>query len=68
MTGQRPSADWPEDPYPGTWPDHSYVVDHDALVHVVEPDASAPSGWVVRSGSTPTCLDDWLGDRLHEGR
>lgn len=63
MSDPRPSADWPEDPYPGTWPDHSYVVDDDALVHVVEPDASAPSGWVVRSGPAPTCLDDWLAER-----
>ncbi|MGJ9412635.1 hypothetical protein ACHAAC_07975 [Aeromicrobium sp. CF4.19] len=59
----RPASDWPEDPYPGTWPHHSYVVDDDAVVHRVEPDAQAPSGWVVRSGPRTECLDAWLGVR-----
>lgn len=56
----RPAADWPEDPYPGSWPDHSYAVEEDGLVHRVEPDAAAPSGWVVRSAPQAECLDDWL--------
>lgn len=63
MTHARPSTDWPEDPYPGTWPDHSYVVDADHLVHPVEVDAAASSGWVVRTGATATCLDAWLRDQ-----
>ncbi|MGA9102521.1 hypothetical protein [Aeromicrobium sp.] len=60
MTESRPASDWPEQPYPGDWPDHSYVVDDDAMVHRIEVDADAPSGWAVRSGEESTCLDEWL--------
>lgn len=61
MTPQ-PATEWPEDPYPGAWPEHSYAVD-DGLVHRIEPDPAVPSGWVVRSAPQPVCLDDWLGER-----
>lgn len=60
MYEPRPAGDWPEDPYPGAWPDHSYVVDANALVHRIEPDDETPSGWAVRSGHTTVCLDEWL--------
>jgi hypothetical protein len=60
VTEPRPASDWPEDPYPGDWPDYSYVVDDDAMVHCIEPAAEAPSGWAVRSGDEAVDLDDWL--------
>ncbi|WP_375001759.1 hypothetical protein [Aeromicrobium sp. CTD01-1L150] len=63
MSERRPVTDWPEEPYPGSWPDHSYVVDADGWVHRVEPDAAAPSDWVVRTGPRTECLDDWLASR-----
>ena len=56
----RADGDWPEIPYPGDWPDHSYVVDDDAMVHRIEVDPKAPSGWAVRSGDDRMCLDAWL--------
>lgn len=65
----RPVSDWPEDPYPGSWPDHSYVVepagdaDDEAHVLAVEVSAEVASGWAVRDGATSTCLDDWLVER-----
>lgn len=60
-------SDWPEDPYPGDWPDHSYLVDDDAMVHRIEVDAEAPSGWAVRAGDEAVCLDDWLRDAGRPG-
>lgn len=58
----RPVSDWPEDPYPGTWPDHSYLV-REEVVHRVEASANVPSGWVVRDESGAQCLDEWLAER-----
>lgn len=57
MAAQHASA-WPEDPYPGTWPDHSYVVDADALVHPVVP---GEGDWLV--GADRIELDAWLSER-----
>ncbi|PJJ58001.1 hypothetical protein CLV56_2244 [Mumia flava] len=67
MSTPRPASDWPEDPYPGRWPDHSYVVGEDGVVHAVEVDAATPSGWAVRSGPVPVCLDAWLRERGLQG-
>lgn len=60
MSEPRPASVWPEDPYPGDWPDHSYLVDDEAMVHRIEADAGAPSGWAVRSATESVCLDEWL--------
>jgi len=60
VTEPRPASDWPEHPYPGNWPDHSYVVDDEAMVHRIEVDAEAASGWAVRSSGEAVCLDEWL--------
>src|SRR5688500_5406536 len=30
------------------------------MVHRIEVDADAPSGWAVRSGGDSVCLDEWL--------
>jgi len=60
VTAPRPASDWPEDPYPGDWPDHSYVVDDAGLVHLITVDPEAPSGWSVQSSDGAECLDEWL--------
>jgi len=67
VTEPRPASDWPEDPYPGEWPDHSYVVDDEAMVHRIEPDADTPSGWAVRSDGESVCLDEWLKEAGQPG-
>ena len=61
MATSLPASDWPEDPYPGTWPDHSYVVDADAMVHRIVAESQASSGWAVREDGDLVCLDEWLG-------
>jgi gamma-glutamylcyclotransferase (GGCT)/AIG2-like uncharacterized protein YtfP len=72
-TGVLPDRDYPADPYPGAFPDRSFV--HlDELSRPVRPDRATPAGWRVdgpgpdgadaRPGSGAGCegadLDDWL--------
>jgi hypothetical protein len=62
MATPRPATDWPEDPYPGDWPDHSYVVDAAAMVHRIEANDSMLSGWAVRPDGDAVDLDEWLDE------
>lgn len=60
VTEPRPADSWPEHPYPGNWPAHSYVVDTEAMVHRVRVNRSGPSGWAVSSAEGVVDLDEWL--------
>jgi len=60
MSPQR-ASDWSEDPYPGDWPDHSYVIDG-TMVHAVD---VIDGDWVV--GPEHTDLDAWLRDHGQAG-
>lgn len=51
------ATDYREQPYPGSRPDGSFVVDRDGGVLPVTPDNACPSGWRVASRG---CLDQWL--------
>ena len=49
---------YPEEPYPGSRPAWSFVIDRDNCVLRVCADLLAPSGWALEQAGT--CLDGWL--------
>ena len=58
-----PAAEFAIDPYPGTRPAGSFVIDVDARCWPVRLDEARPSGWIVDAAEGPACLDSWLAER-----
>ncbi|MEV0900986.1 gamma-glutamylcyclotransferase family protein [Actinoplanes sp. NPDC049802] len=55
------ATDYAVDPYPGTRPVGSWVIDQDERCWPVVPDEAMPSGWaVVAAPNSRVCLDTWL--------